>query len=43
MSSALKDKVADTGHKLANAVKWVSHKVVEGVEQVVDFMKKIRS
>ena len=40
MSSALKDKVADTGHRLADAVKCVIHKIVAGVEKAVDFVKK---
>src|SRR5450432_767672 len=37
--SDIKDKVADAGHKVADAAKDVGHKIAAGAEQAVDFVK----
>jgi len=34
-----KDKVANAGHKVAEAAKDVGHKIAEGAEKAVDFVK----
>jgi hypothetical protein len=39
MSSTLKDKAADAGHAVADAAKTVGHKIAEGAEKAVDFVK----
>ena len=37
--STITDKVADAGHKVADAAKDVGHKIAEGAEKAVDFVK----
>ena len=38
--SSIKDKVADAGHKVADAAKDMGHKIAEGAEKAVDFVKE---
>jgi hypothetical protein len=40
MANTMKDKVADAGHAAANAAKNVGHKIAEGAEKAVDFVKE---
>ena len=40
MASAMKDKVADAGHAVAEAAKNVGHMIAEGSEKAVDFVKE---
>ena len=40
MASTIKDKVADAGHAVADAAKNVGHKIAEGTEKAVDFVKE---
>jgi hypothetical protein len=40
MSSKVKDKVADMGHAVADTAKTVGHKIAEGTEKAVDFVKE---
>lgn len=40
MASTLKNKVADAGGAVADAAKNVSHKIAEGAEKAVDFVKE---
>jgi len=37
--SDIKDKVADAGHKVADAAKKVGHEIAEGAGKAVDFVK----
>jgi hypothetical protein len=37
--SSIKEKVADAGHKVADAAKDVGHKIAEGAEKAADFVK----
>ena len=39
MSSKVKDKVADMGHTVADTAKTLGHKIAEGAEKAVDFVK----
>ena len=40
MAKPIKDKVADTGHAVADAAKNVGHKIAEGTEKAVEFVKE---
>ena len=40
MASTLKDKAGDAGHAVADATKNVGHKIAEGAEKAVDFVKE---
>ena len=40
MASTIKDKVVDAGHAAADAAKNVGHKIAEGTEKAVDFVKE---
>src|SRR5476649_1405944 len=40
MASTMKDKVADAGHAVADVAKNVGHKIAEGTEKAVDFVKE---
>ena len=40
MASTMKDKVADAGHAVVEAAKNVGHKIAEGTEKAVDFVKE---
>ena len=40
MASTMKDKVADAGHAVVDAAKNVGHKIAEGTEKTVDFVKE---
>jgi len=40
MANKIKDKVADAGHAAADAAKNVGHKIAEGAEKAVDFVKE---
>jgi Uncharacterized protein conserved in bacteria (DUF2171) len=40
MASTMKDKVADAGHAVVDAAKNVGHKIAEGAEKAVDFVKE---
>ena len=40
MASTMKDKVADAGHAVADAAQNVGHKIAEGAEKAVDFVKE---
>jgi hypothetical protein len=37
--SDIKEKVADAGHKVADVAKDVGHKITQGAEKAVDFVK----
>ncbi len=39
MSSTFKSKAVEAGHAVADAAKDVSHKIAEGAEKAVDFIK----
>jgi hypothetical protein len=39
MASKVKEKVADMGHAVADTAKNVGHKIAEGAEKAVDFVK----
>ena len=39
MASTMKDKVADAGHAVVDAAKNVGHKIAEGTEKTIDFVK----
>ena len=38
--SNIKDKVADAGHAVVDAAKTAGHKIAEGAEKAVDFVKE---
>ena len=38
--SNVKDKIATAGHAVADAAKSVTHKIAEGAEKVVDYVKE---
>ena len=40
MANTIKGKVADAGHAVAEAAKNVGHKIAEGSEKAVDFVKE---
>jgi hypothetical protein len=40
MASTIKEKAADAGHAVADAAKNVGHKIAEGTEKAVDFVKE---
>jgi hypothetical protein len=40
MANTMKNKVADAGHAVADAAKNVGHKIAEGAEKAVDFVKE---
>lgn len=40
MASTMKEKVADAGHAVADTAKNVGHKIAEGAEKAVDFVKE---
>ena len=40
MAGTMKDKVADAGHAVVDAAKYVGHKIAEGTEKTVDFVKE---
>ena len=42
MSDTMKDKLANAGHAALDAAKNVGHKIAEGTEKAVDFVKDIR-
>ncbi|HYV39279.1 MAG TPA: DUF2171 domain-containing protein [Gemmataceae bacterium] len=40
MASTMKEKVVDAGHAVVDAAKTVGHKIAEGAENAVDFVKE---
>ena len=40
MASTMKDKVTDAGHAVSDTAKNVGHKIAEGAEKAVDFVKE---
>lgn len=40
MASTIKDKVTDAGHTVADVAKTVGHKIAEGTEKAVEFVKE---
>jgi hypothetical protein len=40
MASKVKEKAADMGHAVADTAKTVGHKIAEGAEKAVDFVKE---
>ena len=40
MASTIKDKAVDAGHAVVDAAKNVGHKIAEGAEKTVDFVKE---
>ena len=38
--SSIKDKVADAGHEVADTAKIVGHKIAEGAEKAVEYVKE---
>ena len=40
MASKVKEKAADMGHAVADTAKTVGHKIAEGAEKAVDFIKE---
>jgi hypothetical protein len=40
MANTMKEKVADAGHAVVDAAKNVGHKIAEGAEKTVDYVKE---